>query len=393
MKLEKLNIFLLLLLVVLMPIAYMPRIFQNAVYYSILSDAITLILGIIFSVTFLHNLTKKRGIHKILRRLILILLILTVEFIIFNVGKLNYNSTDLISLIAVLLAIYIGYVNDFKYSEIKFIVYSYCLVCLFLGYLSIKYYVEGFSLFSENYLVDGKNQIGQLLSLSIILLFYNLFFEKRKSNLVFLCIIILITFVFLIIIKCRTAIFASVIAMFIIFHKLASNKDRRKFYYVLFPIMLLFFSIYLESILKIMIDMLGFSGMETSAEITANRSSYNQIAVDHIVNNPLYGELKQVAGLPYIHNWILLHLTRYGLLFTIPFLLYYCTILFHFVKRIVKDNCKEIHNIGYYVLIVPFITSMFEPQAPFAPGTVFILVYILFGFSIKTKNYEYSIYR
>ena len=84
------------------------------------SNGITLLLGLIFGLTFFYyNILHKTKLPNLLKRLAGIVSIIGVEFLIFYAGGLNYNLQDLISLVAVVVALYVGCANNFSEKQIK----------------------------------------------------------------------------------------------------------------------------------------------------------------------------------------------------------------------------------------------------------------------------------
>ena len=173
---KSINYYLLIIFAILIPIAYTPNIYLNKSLYTIYSNGITLLLGLLFALSFFqYSILKRRNVPNIIVKLLVAIVITAIEFLIFHTGKLNYNTQDLISLLAVTLGIYIGYTNDFNTNQIKIFIIVFCVFSVVLGYLSIGTYVGSFSVYAPDYLVDGKNQIGQLLSLCVVLSFYLIF--------------------------------------------------------------------------------------------------------------------------------------------------------------------------------------------------------------------------
>ena len=252
--LKSVNFFLMLLLAVLIPIAYTPNIYLDHSLYMLFSNGITLLLGLIFGFTFFDcNILQKTKLPNLLKRLTGILSIIGVEFLIFYAGGLNYNLQDLISLVAVVVALYVGYANNFSEKQIKGLIVVFCLFSIVLGYLSIDTYVGDFSVYVDDYLVKGKNQVGQLLALSVFLSFYISFFEKKNVYRFLLYIVVVISFFFLLVIKCKTAIVATFVALCVVFYKLSHRNVRQKVFFMGIPIVLIIGLFFYDNILKFVV--------------------------------------------------------------------------------------------------------------------------------------------
>lgn len=382
--LKLVNSFLVLLLAVFIPIVYTPNIYLDHSLYMLFSDGITLLLGLIFGFTFFDcNILQKTKLPNLLKRLTGILSIIGVEFLIFYAGDLNYSLQCLTSLVAVVVALYVGYANSFSVKQIKGLIVAFCLFSIVLGYLSIDTYVGNFSVYVADHLVKGKNQVGQLLALSVFLSFYISFFEKKNVYRFLLYIVVVISFFFLFVIKCKTAIVATFVALCVVFYKLSHRNVRQKVFFMGIPIVLIIGLLFFDNILSSVLDIFGLSANSSMDEITTGRTSRNDMAIEYIFSNPIFGELEHYSHIPQIHNWILLRVVAFGLVFSLPFLVFYVYILFYSGKRMLKSKKWEIANLGFLLMLLPYISSMAEPESPFAPNTVYTLHYLLLGIAIR----------
>ena len=382
--LKRINIILILLLAALIPIAYTPNIYLNHSLYMVFSNSITLLLGLIFGFTvFKFNILNKERIPDLIKKLVYLVFIISVEFLFFYAKSLNFNIQDLISLIAVIIGLYVGYANNLTTIQIKSLIVVYCVFSIILGYLSIGTYVGNFSIYTADYLVEGKNQVGQLIALCVILSFYISFFEDKKIYKLLFYAIFVIAFFFMIIIKCKTAILASFFVVCLFIYKLFQRITKQKFFLVGLPIILIIGLFYLESIIYNVLEIIGLTDKMSSMEdLTTGRASRNEKAINYILDNPFTGELINSSNIALIHNWLLLRLTRYGI-FAFPFIAFYLTIFIYSVKIIRKIKKWNFRNMGFLLVLVPYISSIVEPNAPFSPNTVYIIHYIILGIGIS----------
>lgn len=387
---KPINYYLLIIFAILIPIAYTPNIYLNKSLYTIYSNGITLLLGLLFALSFFqYSILKRRNVPNIIVKLLVAIVITAIEFLIFHTGKLNYNTQDLISLLAVTLGIYIGYTNDFNTNQIKIFIIVFCVFSVVLGYLSIGTYVGSFSVYAPDYLVDGKNQIGQLLSLCVVLSFYLIFLEEQKIIRVFILTLFALSFLFMVIIKCKTAILSSLFVIGFIFFKLSTTDTKKILFLVGFPLAGIICIFFYKTIINGFLEIVGLAGKTSMAEFTTGRSTRNEMAVDYILNNFFTGELIRYSNIPLIHNWILLRFTRYGI-YVFPFIAFYFSLLFYVLNRIIKTKNWNISNVGWLIVIPAYISSMVEPGAPFSPNTIYIIHYILLGIAL---NYHHNLRR
>lgn len=377
---QKVNFFLVFLLSILIPIAYIPDVYTNKIYYTIFSTIATLVLGLAFGLSFVYShLFKRERFPKLLKALMLYIFVLLVEFLVFYIGNLNINIQDLVSIIAIVMGIYVGFVNNLSIYQIKIIVIAYCIFAIVLGYFSMNTYT-GFTIYTADYLVEGKNQVGQIIALCSVLSFIWVYFESKKKTKFLMCCVCVFSIFSLLVIKCKTAIFAVLIVMVLLSFKLGSIDTVRKKLIIGVPIIILVLIIFGETILNIV----GLSGkMSSMDEFTTGRSTRNLIAIKYILDNPIFGELESYSYIPLIHNWVLLRVVRLGLVFSLPFILFYFYILFYAVKKILKNKNWSFDKMGIFLIIVPYISSLLEPSAPFAPNTIYIMHYILLGLSLQ----------
>lgn len=118
-------------------------------------------------------------------------------------------------------------------------------------------------------------------------------------------------------------------------------------------------------------------------DITSGRMGRNIAAVGFIMDHPLFGNLNQGIHLSQIHNYPLITLYKYGLLFALPIIILYFMIIVRAVKSSFRNKEFSIFSIGYVAMFVPYIISMAEPTMPFGPGTAMLFNFFLFGVSLR----------
>ncbi|MBR5254967.1 MAG: hypothetical protein IKV46_08055 [Bacteroidales bacterium] len=383
--LKKLIFLLLCFMQIFIAFAYLPSNYLDESLYSRNSTLITLLFGGVLGLTMIKHFFSKTKIkfHSLFRKLITILLILCLEFFFLFALSLNMNTNDLLSLIMVVVAIYIGYVNDFSIKQIKLFILIIVLSSLYLGYEAINVYVGAFDLYASDWQVMGKNQIGQLISFGVILSYVFFIIETKKITKYLMLILFFILFSFLIIVKCKTAILAVFISVSIISFKSFNKETFKKYLLFGMPILILFLVIYADELILGVFELLGLEFGASVNELTTGRSSRNIEALQYIKNNPFQGELLRYSNILMIHNWILIRAVRYGVLLVLPMLIFYLMILFFGIREIYKTRLNNFFQIGCFLLIVPYISSFAEPGAPFSPGTMFCFIYVFLGIYLR----------
>ena len=121
-------------------------------------------------------------------------------------------------------------------------------------------------------------------------------------------------------------------------------------------------------------------------DFTNDRIERNIVGLHFLSDHLWFGNLGVNEKFLWIHNYPLEKLCKYGLVFSFPLLIIY---VYFFVKVCRYSFMSDIHNIsniGYYILLIPFMISLVEPTFPFGPGTACAFNYILFGMSIRDAN-------
>ena len=123
-------------------------------------------------------------------------------------------------------------------------------------------------------------------------------------------------------------------------------------------------------------------------DITTGRGGRNAAALEFLSYHLLLGNLNQNVQIAWIHNYPLNRTFEFGLVFAFPILLLYLFVLGKAIVKTIKSDNHNNYNIGYYLLLIPFIISMVEPTFPFGPGTATVFNFLLFGVAIRNTYNE-----
>ena len=352
-------------------ISYTPIVYNN-VWYGVCRYALYTMLGSVSVISFSWNVCLR---SSILRCILVCILFIGLEFLFFYSKAFHVVWDDLIQLILVFLSILIGFNwQQDKYAVKKMIIF-YCICASFLGCYTINEYVGSFVI-ANQYMVDGKNQLGGILAVSGAMAFYlALCIEKRK-----LCLFLFsIAFIFLFIIRARSAITA--LLMFVLFLVFRNYSLKKILIYILLLgiIFLLFYNNIVEGIY---LSFLGSKDVNDLDNISSGRIGRNIEGINYFFDNFFTGELLYPSNIALIHNYLLLRFVRYGI-WAFPFAILYFYIIIFILKNIRRASVVNFEQIGVYLLIIPFIISLLEPSFPFGPGSVQVFTYILFGYSLN----------
>ena len=119
--------------------------------------------------------------------------------------------------------------------------------------------------------------------------------------------------------------------------------------------------------------------------LSTGRIERNMLGLAYISEHVWDGELIHESNIPWIHNYVILRLVRYGI-WSFLFLFFYFYLFVCAVKNIMKAGKKvSIVNVGFFLLIVPYFVSLLEPSAPFGPGSNVFMLYIILGITMRAQ--------
>ena len=118
----------------------------------------------------------------------------------------------------------------------------------------------------------------------------------------------------------------------------------------------------------------SFTQNYEESDITAGRAGRNAAALDFLSDHIFLGNLNEQ--------------TSVGQIFVLPILLIYLYLLFQAIIKTIRTNSRNNYNLGYYLLLIPFIVSMAEPTFPFGPGTATVFNFLAFGASLRNSDNE-----
>jgi len=375
---NRITIICMAILIIASTISYIPEVFANSALYGKLHHLILISMVLLLACAGSFKLLAgNRFMNSILFPLLVFSLLIG---LFYGVG-LRSSTKDIMQIGIVYVSIWIGYQLNLKNKIYIYLLLIYAVTSIFLGYTSITTYLTSFSMEANMYAIDAKNQIGAIVSLACFSIFYIAQCSTNKILTFVSYLLFAILFILLIYIRCRTALLALMVT--VVFTLLKINESRRLVVYLLCGLLLLIF--FSEPIVNIFHDaFIGDRGVTNMDDLSSNRLERNEQAITYLSNHLFIGEMRYHSGIEIIHNYILNRLVRYGI-WALPLIIVYFVIGLKFVKQTFKFRRFTINDIGYFAMLIPFICSILEPDAPFGPGTVFSLVFILFGYSLRNS--------
>ena len=381
---EQLRYLMLLLLVALITISSHPTIVEmshNAGMESgtILSRYIILVFAALFLLCFnVKSMLKP----KVVQVSIVVIIFIVLDYLItFSAFGTRSMMSDIRSIAICLAAIMIGWQLDLDDRRFRFILFVFSGLILFVGLMQVFVNIGGFVILDQ-YHVDSKNRLGVMLATAnITFLYLGLNNSKRKWIKVLYLGLAIMAFMVLLTVRARAATLAVAIMILYILYERFKGKDF--FVYLIIGLFaLLVIYLFLPQSIKDYVYNSFFQNYEDQ-DITSGRTGRNKAALIFLSNHIFLGNLNNEVTIGWIHNYPLNKLFEYGLVFSLPFLVLYLYLLFHSIVKSVRSDKHDYRNIGYYLLLIPFVVSMAEPTLPFGPGNATVFNFLVFGMALK----------
>ena len=390
---ERARYWVLLLLVVLITVSSHPTIMAKTYAAGIESGTIlSRYIILVFGVLFVMCLNPRAMLKPKMIRVSWLLWFFIVLYYLFTFSLFGKRSMmgDVRSIAICLVAIMIGWQMDLDEKRFKIMMLAFSGIILYVGLMQVFTNVGGFVILDQ-YHTDNKNSLGVMLSTgAIIFLIMAMNSQGKPIVKVIFYVLAVLTFVVLLTIRARAASLTMVLMLLYVLYERFKGKN---FILYLGLGLALFVIVYLvlPSAAKEFVYNSFFQNYE-GGDVTGGRTARNRAALEVLAYSPFLGNLKQNVTVGWVHNYPLNKMFEYGLVFAFPVLLLYLYLLFHSAVKTIRSDNHNTYNIGYYLLITPFIISMTEPTFPFGPGTATVFNFIMFGMALKyTENEKKSV--
>lgn len=122
-------------------------------------------------------------------------------------------------------------------------------------------------------------------------------------------------------------------------------------------------------------------------DITSGRISAVNMSISYFSNHQFfgfYGSGEPYSKMPHnAHNFLILHITKWGVIGVIPYLALYFSIFKIFIR-----SFKAKHLLVMGTLFLAFLESFAEYAPPFGPGSCFTITYFLVGIFLRKEFYK-----
>ncbi len=379
----------LLVLISLTVIQQMPLI--KDLYYSQIRLTLYMVFGMFSAISCL-NINKLSKIYFI-RYFILTIAYTFILFIVIKVFKgVSFEVLELIIPFGVLICSLNTYFDKKQLSN--FLVW-YVILSAILGISSIFYYGQGFTI-TRNYFLIGKNQIGPLIGISATITGIWILNKKQfylNYDGIFLKVFIFIALISsILVIRNRSGLLGvSVVAIFALIKEYEFRIYKKSivflqcmFIVIVCAFVLGLFDGLIDIIFRSIFENYNIADINS---ISAGRTDVYKMAVEFIGRHPILGKLgsgEVVFSTP--HNYILNKWVNYGVLLSLPIVLFYLYLWYFAIIEIKKNNNKTSYSLPVWVLLFSLIVSLVEYTYPYGPGVSQLMVWFLLGQYFKHNS-------
>lgn len=369
-----------LLLIFLITIASHPVIVQMSRASgleegSILSRYFVLVFAGLFVLCF--NIKSLFSDRLIRRSWVMYVFIAIVGLVVLALFETNTMFKELRPLAISLIAIMVGEQMNLNEKQQKIALLLFGLVTTFVALMQILINVGGFVI-TDQYMTDNKNKLGMMLATSaVIFLLLGLNSTSKKMWRMACLGMPIFILVILLTIRARMATLTMVAMSLYVLYERYKGKNFISYLLIGIIVALIVFLALPQSMKEYVYN--SFFQNYEGGDITSGRSSRNLAALDILSDHPLLGNLIAKEYVPWVHNYPLLKMYSFGLVFSFPIMLLYLYLLFRALATTIRADNRNNWNIGYYIFLIPFIVSMAEPTFPYGPGTATVFNFIMFG--------------
>jgi O-antigen ligase len=339
-----------------------------------------------FLISFLLSLPNiiELSLPKIIKVHIAVIISISILFVILYGMGWEVDFSEISLLLLPLLFVLFSYSLKLNEKQVFSFLLFFCIATLLMSLYKVIFNLGGFVIL-EQYTFGSKNQISPTLSSSITILLYLLLnkYHKNKYLNIFLFLLFISIFLILFVSRGRSAILATLICclFIIIFY---SKQSFSKYVVIIFMI-ILFLSVGYSFIYDSLF--LNRGGIDDLNSFSSGRTNVYILGLDYWLQNFWWGEIFSQAKLGHTpHNFILFRLVRFGILGGFLSIFLYLSYLLFIIKIYFnRKNVRNIYDLGFILMLIPYTISLLEYTFPFGPGTSQLINFFMFGQFLKNK--------
>lgn len=349
---------------------------------TILSRYIILVFGVLFIMCFnFQSMMRAKLVRVSWTMYFFVFLYFLITWAAFGGRSM---MSDVRSMAICLVAIMIGWQLNLDEKRFHIMLLAFAGLTLFVGLMQVFTNIGGFVI-RDQYHTDNKNSLGVMLSTTaVIYMIVGLNQQQKGMKKTIYFGMAILTMVVMLTIRTRAATLTTGIMLLYFLYERFKGKN-----FILFLIIGVVLTVSLFLFLPDAVKQYVYSSFTQNYEggdITAGRAARNAAALRFLSNHIFFGNLDQNISVGQIHNYLLNRTFEFGIVFVFPILLLYLYLLINNIIKTVKSNNRNTLNIGYYLLLIPFIISMVEPTFPFGPGTATVFNFVVFGLALRYSH-------
>ena len=386
---SRIRYWVLLLLIILITLSSHPTIVRMSHAAGIeVGTILSRYINLVFGGLFLMCLNVKSMLRPKMIRVCWVIVVFIVVFYVmtltfFGVGKM---MQEIRYMSICLIAIMIGWQMDLKKKAFHGMLLTYAGMTLFVGLMQVITNIGGFVILDQ-YAIDNKNILGMMVATAGVIFFVmGLNCQQKGFVKIIYFGLALLTLVVLLTVRARASTLTLGLMLLYVLYERFKGKN---FFAYLMVGLLLTVVVYVfipKSAKEYVYN--SFTQNYEEGDITTGRSDRNAAALKFLANHMFLGNLNNQSQVGQIHNYPLNRTFEFGIVFVTPILLMYLYLLFQTFFKTIKTNSRNNYNVGYYLLLIPFIVSMAEPTFPFGPGTATVFNFLAFGASLRNSDKE-----
>lgn len=365
--------------------AFMNETSDDRLYFSLVVLGITIIMGIINLSSLIDSLISLR-----INQIVIVAYMLT---ILISVSNFELFLVNIYVVGIALMAFIVGTAFAFRPYQIKIILYGYAIISMLVGIYVIISYGGSFEIV-DSYLFSHKNSICITWAIcSVILVYFS--FSERFGLSTIINIGMAISFIVIIsIARGRAALLAAILCIAFLFIRKFFSVGRQNLINIT---IFAFITAIVLGVLVFKFDGLdfikqSFFGVNREYsnidDFSSGRITILKMGIEEFISNPVFGGLYRNEDFGMVHNYPVKILASYGLLGGGGFIIIYLLFMVRVLKGMFSMQIfgkYEIWRVGYFIMAVLYIVSMFEPIAPFGPGTISFVGFFMFGVAIRCE--------
>jgi O-antigen ligase len=291
--------------------------------------------------------------------------------------------------------------NQYSQKDLLILLWVFSISNVLMGLINIFYYGEGFNI-TGSHLVPEKNQIGPMIGYSILIFLYfinsykKIWLKMIASGLVVFSLLILLA------VRNRSAIVGiSLMIVFILGYsiyigikKLLQNNKREVLITFGVITIVTFIGLQLEVIQALLERIwLSITYNRVITDLNSLSSGRYQLILDSfmwIETYPLFGfiGIETIPISEYTHVYVLHTLMQYGILGSIPFLIFYVVLILLTLRILIRIDRDPINLLIFMIFSVSLIISVLEYSYPYGPGvSQFILWFVLGQYTFRNQDH------